>query len=484
MADKKNKSKEHLNQMNEEERSPFAVDEADSTSSEDASWKNDPVWQERIKQWAKGEAHVVNWLSSALSDVSTTGLKQLECLILETVSEDDLRYQMHARIVENSPWVEKEANRIAGNDEIEDIELAMRIKHWIALHADEDEFAEELKHLLTKLPIDDLRRGIIERESANLHEAHEMMRERSLIKDAKHEVSESPAGSNRYVKKDKKQLPTNIRKNISGKLDNVFRELDYARITKEQLEKVTGLKSKFPNASSAIDLLSGTLRRHWQFGDDRIRLRPIILTGEPGTGKTRLCRELAKVLNVPVTEGNVGGHNDSQILGVSGGWSSAFPSIMTTAVADAKLMNPLILIDEIDKVRPSHNGDVWAEFLGLLEPAESSTYYEKFLTTNVDASGICWVFTANDLSLIPRPFLSRCAVCEVHPPQPDQLRTIVSSLVDDYAKSLGVDKRFLPLTAGDVAYLESTWMEHRSIRVLSELIRHIFDENQQQLGTA
>ena len=475
---------DQLSPMSEDEWSPFTDEKPVPTVSEKFDWKNDPVWQQRIMRLANGNARIASWLTDTLSDISLTDLSRLEYTVLKSVSDEDLWREWCERMDKKDIWASNEASRIAGDDEPEDMALAMSLKHWIVQYSDEEDFDEDLKRFLTKLPIGELRRGIVERESDDVEETNEIMRERSLMKASKKNSQNLPTGSHRYVLKDKSQLATNIRKNISGKLDNAFRELAYARITKKQLNEVENLKAKFPNASAAIDLLSSTLRRHWQFGDDRIRLRPIILAGEPGTGKTRLCRELAKILDVPVTEGNVGGHMDSQIFGVSGGWSTAFPSTMTTAVAEAKLMNPLIMIDEIDKVRPSQNGDVWAEFLGLLEPTESSTYYEKFLATNVDASGICWIFTANDLSLIPRPFLSRCAVCEVHPPQPDQVRTIVSSLVDDYAKSLGVDSRFLPLTEGDVAYLESTWMEHRSIRVLSELLRHILDESQQHLATA
>ncbi|MEQ3727928.1 MAG: AAA family ATPase [Tateyamaria sp.] len=263
----------------------------------------------------------------------------------------------------------------------------------------------------------------------------------------------------------------------AGVLD-AFRPKHFNILTRQNLEALTSLKTRFPNAEAAIGLVYDQLYRHWQFGNDRLQMRPIILAGEPGVGKTRLCREIAKVLNIDVTIRSVAGHADANIFGVSAGWSTAMPSVITKAVCSSGALNPLIMIDELDKALPSHNGSVWAELLGLLENAEARTFYERFLATNVNASHISWLFTANDLSKLPRPLLSRCLVVHVDGPSREQVPSIIRSLKADYAQELGVDERLFAMTVDDHDWLLSTWPDHRSIRVLSELLRSLIDRSQ------
>ncbi|MDV7144752.1 AAA family ATPase [Tropicimonas sp. TH_r6] len=445
--------------------------------------KDDPLWREQIERWAGGEPDDFDWLQELFAHTHFFLLEHLAKMVLETASDCEISLETSSRAERRNDEALTEARKITGEDDPEGSALALDLRGWISCSDSIPAFHHTLAQLLVRLPIEDLRAGIVNRRPKDATEVQEVVREQDTIIAAQ-KVAATPEGGARYVAKEKDDLPHGLRNQFRGKLENVFRPLHYARMTSEQLDAVQGLEAQFPNAANALQTIHRNLRRRYQFGDDRIHLRPTILVGEAGTGKTRLCRELARILDVHVAVGTVAGHNDAHIFGVSAGYNSAFPSIMTTAVADAGVMNPLVMIDEIDKVRPGHNGDVWAEFLGLLEPVEAGTYYERFVSSNVDASGISWIFTANDLGPIPRTFLSRCAVCEIPPPVADQIRTIIRNMVVEYARDLEIDERFLVITPEDIEYLEGSWSRHRSIRCLSELVKLLLDERQQDLGHA
>ncbi len=472
-----------LETLNSSASSSIREEDSDGTSAPSPS--DDPKWQALISHWANGSPNDAGWLGELFSNTPHELLSELQTRLLISASDQQILSEHTARKARRETSSRREAERLVGvkNDPHSET-LAIEVTGWISSSHSTEAFYETVQQLLRKLPVEDLRQGIVGRQPRDESEAEEIKHEWQVIHATQEPKNVTHSSSTRYLLKHRKSLPRTTQNNIKGKLENILKPLDFSRVTQAQLQAVAKLGEKFPNAENAIELIGRNLRRRWQYGDDRVHLRPMILTGEPGTGKTRLCREIGKILNVHVAITTVAGHSDSQIFGVSGGWSSASPSIMTTAISDSVSMNPLIMVDEVDKVRPSHNGDVWAEFLGLLEPIEAQTYYERFLATNVDASGISWVFTANDVTLIPQPFLSRCTVCRIDPPLPTQIRVIIRSLISDYAQDLGIDQRFLPVMSEDFEQLEESWPRHRSVRILSELLKLLLDDRQSFFGKA
>jgi len=289
----------------------------------------------------------------------------------------------------------------------------------------------------------------------------------------------------RYITgaKSKSELPRPVRSGLD-KCEKLFGVSDVARFDLEALLNAAVVKERFPNASNVIDGLLGEMRRGFSLGDDTIRIRPTIILGEPGVGKTTMVRAMLEGLGFVPEIVSVAGHNDSQIFGVSAGWSSALPSVMTTAVLKQGVLNPILVIDEIDKVRPSQNGDIYSELLLLTEPTDAKTYRDKFLSTTTDCSAISWVFTANYIERIPEPLRSRCVVYKMDTPTNSQLPAILNSMHAAYAKERGVDQRMIPLTMEDHEMLISDFSQHASLRRSKELIRILVDHRQSELGCA
>ncbi len=226
------------------------------------------------------------------------------------------------------------------------------------------------------------------------------------------------------------------------------------------------------------------MRRGFEFGDDTVKFRPTIILGKPGVGKTTVVRSMVEALGLKPEIISVAGHNDSQVFGVSAGWSTAMPSVMTTAVLKQNILNPVLVLDEIDKVQSTQNGDIYAELLLLTEPADAKTYRDKFLSATTDCSKMSWLFTANDLQCIPAPLKNRCVIYEMRAPTEDQLPAIIRSMHSSYAAERSVDPRLVPLRLEDFSLLEQDFLCHGNLRRLREMIRILVHLRQKELPRA
>lgn len=267
-------------------------------------------------------------------------------------------------------------------------------------------------------------------------------------------------------------LPANLKREMPKYIrDLVNWKGQFARIRiLKELERARALTVRFPHCKAVIDGILDDVERNWGMGSDIIKLQPTLLVGPPGIGKSMLVRELSRALDLHVQIANVGGMSENHLFGLSAGWHSAHAGIVTQAVASARVLNPLVVLDEIDKTHSGRNGDITGELLGLLEPLESRRYREKYLATDVDASHVNWMFTANNLSKIPSPLRSRCVVHEVPLPTMEQIPAIIRSLVQGYADAHGLRREFFLLTNGEVADLAETYQTHKSVRVLNRLV--------------
>lgn len=231
----------------------------------------------------------------------------------------------------------------------------------------------------------------------------------------------------------------------------------------------TTLIAEFPYAVDVVDFVLTDL-----IGRPTVRLRPLLLVGEPGGGKSRFARRLGEVLGVAIWRTDASQSDGNVFAGTERRWNSTEPCHPLLAIARGGIANPLVLIDEIEKAATrSDNGRLWDCLLGLLETETCARYPDPALQTPLDLSHVSYVATANTLEPIPSPLLDRFRIIAFPKPTLADLDALLPGLIEAIAADRGIDGRWIaPLDAHERAAIAAFW-RGGSLRRLRRVLEFI-----------
>ena len=233
----------------------------------------------------------------------------------------------------------------------------------------------------------------------------------------------------------------------------------------------TRLNNAFPHALAITARIVSSL-----LDSSYVRLRPLLLIGPPGSGKTTYLQRLLQELGVPAEVFPCGGTSDSALMGTARRWSSGEPSVPLSLIRRYQTASPAIILDELEKASASrYNGSLFDCLLGLLESQSAKVWRDPYIQAPVDLSHMIWVATANSSEGIPLTLLDRMTVIQFPLPDHNHLHVLANAILKQTLLADGYDERWArPLDVEELEALYMAW-PGGSVRALQKLVGVIID---------
>lgn len=209
----------------------------------------------------------------------------------------------------------------------------------------------------------------------------------------------------------------------------------------------------------------------------------LCLYGPPGVGKTSLANSVAKALKRELIRIALGGLEDvNELRGHRRTYIGAMPGRITQGLIEAKQINPVVVLDEIDKLNRSFRGDPSAVLLEILDPEQNSKFRDYYLNFNLDLSKVIFIATANDISNIPAPLRDRMEFIELSSYTPNEKFHITKKyLIPDELKKHGLKSSELDINDETIELIISEYTRESGVRNLRRKIAELCRKSAKKL---
>jgi DNA replication protein DnaC len=279
----------------------------------------------------------------------------------------------------------------------------------------------------------------MELENPDAYLATDIFASRSRKKERPEPVfSESVGAVRLYLASEVSYLYQNVRRIFGDEKDRIVKEILEDLAKKKNRRNLAGspesalihqMRVDFPNFAEAIDqieyaaALSKLSNKNW------FQMSPLLLLGPPGVGKTAFVQAFAKMLGVYFRRIDIGTTSTGSLIsGLSMGWSTGHTGEIFKAISEADTANPLLMLDEIDKMAGSSSYPVEPVLLGLLEKESAETFKEEAIKLTLNCKHFLWIATANNLEVISEPLKSRFTIVHVRHPNANEIQQIIRNI--------------------------------------------------------
>ena len=203
-----------------------------------------------------------------------------------------------------------------------------------------------------------------------------------------------------------------------------------------------------------------------------VKSQILCLVGPPGVGKTSVAASIARALKRSYARVSLGGmHDEAEIRGHRKTYVGAMPGRIITAIINAKTVNPVIVLDEIDKMSRDFRGDPTSALLEVLDPEQNKSFRDNFMEIPIDLSDTMFIATANSYEGIPAPLLDRMEIIELSTyTDSEKLAIAKNHLVPKQMKLYGIKKKMFKITDGGILALIKGYTKESGVRNLEREI--------------